>query len=70
MFYTCACYLPPDNSSRHALYDSLLGSVCMYQTYGPIIIFGDLNSRFVGMNDYITVIDDVIERNIIDFTSN
>lgn len=70
----CVCYLPPQNSSRYFdvnyFYDSLLTDVYTYQNDGMIFISGDFNSRCGELQDFIVGVDDIPERDIIDFTAN
>lgn len=74
LFYSCVCYLPPINSSRQIdasnFYDTLLSNIYIYQNDGPIHICGDFNSRIGDNSDFIIGVDNLPERNIVDFTSN
>ena len=70
----CTCYLPPENSSRQkdvlAFYDSLLTGIYEFQNMGPICMFGDFNSRCGNLIDFIEGVDELIEREVIDFPVN
>ena len=74
MFYTCVCYLPPNNSSRQVdvseFFDSLLCNIYTFQNLGPLFICGDFNSRIGDNVDFISGVDDVIDRNVVDFSTN
>jgi len=71
---SCVCYLPPDNSSRqvdvHAFFDNLLTGVYNYQNLGQLYICGDFNSRCGEDDDYIVGVDDIIQREVLDFAVN
>ncbi|MES9880125.1 MAG: reverse transcriptase family protein [Sedimenticola sp.] len=70
----CVCYLPPENSTRcvdaSGFYDSLLANVCLYQDYGTVVICGDLNGRCGKLSDFIEGVDNLPERDILDYTTN
>jgi exonuclease III len=70
----CVCYLPPENSTRAVnpveFYDTLLTGIYEQQDDGVIYICGDLNSRCGDMLDFIVGVDDVPERDVVDFTTN
>ena len=67
-------YVPPENSSRffdiNKFYDSLLSYIYKYQNEGTVYVCGDFNSRCGDLDDFIRGIDDVSDRNIIDFNLN
>ena len=68
------CYLRPEQSvwGRNAVgfFADLLELIYMYPDIDAMYICGDLNSRIGSKQDYISVIDDVRERKVIDFTVN
>ena len=70
----CVCYLPPENSSRHfdvnAFYEHLLVNMYQYQKDGLIYICGDFNSRCGELDDFIAGVDNVTQRQVIDYTVN
>ena len=70
----CVCYVPPENSSRffdiNKFYDSLLSYIYKYQNEGTLYVCGDFNSSCGDLDDFIRGIDDVSDRNIIDFNLN
>ena len=70
----CVCYLPPENSSRafdvNAFYEHLLVNMYQYQKESIIFICGDFNSRCGELDDFIVGVDNVMHRNILDFTVN
>ena len=65
------CYLPPENSSRYydmnMIYDTSVSLIKQYKSEGILYLCGDLNSRCGDNDDFIRGIDDVIEREVIDF---
>ena len=68
------CYLSPANSSRPVnapdYFDTLLSNVHEYEYNGPLMIYGDFNSRIEHLTDYIPGADDVPLREVIDGTVN
>lgn len=74
VFNLCVCYLPPEGSTRNIdvndFYETLLAQVYLYQNDGLFSICGDFNSRISNMTDYIEGVDDVPDREVIDFTHN
>ena len=70
----CVCYLPPENSSRHfdvnSFYDHLLADIYAYQNDGLIFVCGDFNGRCGSLEDFISGVDFLQERNVIDFKTN
>jgi hypothetical protein len=67
--YMCCAYIPPSNSSHHALYDCELfrvleNSITTYSTKGKVCLVGDLNSRTAYYDDFIT--DDSIHSSLQD----
>ena len=70
----CVCYLFPDGSSHfvdpHDYVDKLLSQIYIYQSDGPFIICGHFNSRCGSDPDYIVGVDEVPEREIIDYKKN
>ena len=71
---SCVCYLPPGNSSRridvNTYFDSLLTDICNYQNPGSIFICGNFNSRCGELDDFISGVDHIEHRNVIDFKTN
>ena len=73
-FYVCSIYLPPEFSSRavnvNEFYDSLLSQIYTLPGGRMFYLCGDISSR-VGENlDYIPSVDDLPNRNIVDFNCN
>ena len=70
----CVCYLPPENSSRfsdvHSFYDTLLQNIYEYQNKGLLFVTGDMNSRCGDKDDFIAGVDEISQRNVVDFKSN
>ena len=70
----CVCYLPPENSSRqvdaNTFFDNLLTGLYEYQNLGKLFICRDFNSRCGDDDDFITGIDSVCQRDVLDYTSN
>ena len=70
----CVCYLPPSESTRlndpELFYATLLEHLCSYQNKGRLIVCGDFNFRVEDAAEYIEGVDDVIIRNVKDYTSN
>ena len=73
-FCTCVCYLPPQRSSRSVpvddFYGDLISQVHRFQNLGSFFICGDLNGRLGDREDFIAGVDEVSERDVIDFTVN
>ena len=74
IFYVCVCYLPPIDSVRNVnasiFFDTLLSQVYRYQNSGPIMLCGDYNGRSGNIPDFIEGVDDICDRNVVDFTVN
>ena len=72
--FACCCYLPPNNSSRqvdvHDFFDTILAGIYKFQDEGLIFVCGDLNSRCGDNADYIAGVDEIPERDVVDFTCN
>ena len=70
----CVCYLPPENSSRffdsNHFFECLLTDIYSFQGCGMIYICGDFNSRCGNLDDFITGVDDIVPRHIVDFSCN
>ena len=70
----CVCYLSPEGSSRMVdpieYFDHLLSQIYIYQEDGPFIILGDFNARCGNDVDFIEGVDEIVHRDIIDFTKN
>ena len=68
------CYLPPEGSSRYKnvdeYFDSLSTKVYQYQNMGQYYISGDFNRRLGDLVDYIEGVDDVVPRDVLDFSEN
>jgi len=73
-FNVCVSYLPPENSTRQvdkdAFFDTLISQVYEYQNSGQFLICGDFNSICGDEDDYITGIDDLCPRDVVDFKCN
>ena len=71
-FNLCVCYLPPEGSSRYVnvdeFFDTLLTKVYQYQNMGQYYICGDFNSRLGDLVDYIEGVDDLPQKDILDFS--
>jgi len=65
-----SCYLPPENSiwGRNAdvFFSHLTSQVYMYQEADLISIGGDFNARLGSSQDYVTGVDDINNRVILD----
>ena len=70
----CACYLPPEGSSRgnttQEFYDTLLTQTYMYYDGIPMFYLGDFNGRMGNKDDFNPTIDNVMKRHVIDSTAN
>ena len=68
------CYLPPSNSTRcldiNEFLDSLLGNIYDYQHNSIIKIIGDFNIRVGTSEDFIAGVDNLPERQIIDYQTS
>ena len=66
--------LPPAGSSRqvdpYGFFDKLLTQIYLYQDSGPYIICGDFNARCSNDSDFIEGVDEVPERETVDFRKN
>lgn len=66
--------MPPKYSTRqldvNTFYDNILASIYEYQDIGTVFICGDFNSRIGDTSDFIEGIDNVPNRDIVDFTCN
>lgn len=73
-FCVCVCYLPPKGSTRpndpEKFYSDLTRQVYLYQNIGKFYIVGDFNSRCSDTSDYIEGVDEVTNREVIDYGSN
>ena len=63
-----------ENSSRQVdldtFFNSLLTSLYEYQNLGKLFIGGDFNSQCGNDDDFITGIDSVCQRDVLDYISN
>lgn len=73
-FYICVVYLPPENYARsiniHEFLDSFTSDIYAIPNGSPFYICGDWNSRVADIPDFITGIDFLPERQVVDFTHN
>ena len=73
-FNCCVCYVPPSDSTRSLklteFYDSLMCQIHTYCKDNNFFICGDFNSRLGDLEDFISGIYDVPERNIVGFHVN
>lgn len=73
-FYVCVTYLPPEFSARstnvHDFFDSLMSQIYSIPNGNPFYICGDFNSRIGEMEDFIPGVDELPEREVIDYKSN
>ncbi|CAG2197790.1 unnamed protein product [Mytilus edulis] len=73
-FNACVCYLPPVDSARNVdtqeFDDTVLSQIHTYGKTGLFFMCGDLNSRCADMEDFIPWVDDIMERDVIDYVSN
>ena len=73
-FLVCVCYLPPENSSRQVdvveYLDTLTSQLYSYQNLGPFYLCGDFNARCGDSEDFIVGVDNVPQRNVVDFKTN
>ncbi|CAC5362699.1 unnamed protein product [Mytilus coruscus] len=73
-FYTCVIYLPPEFSSRsinaHNFFDVLMEQIYTIPNGKLVYLCGDFNSRIGDMDDFITGIDNLTKRDVIDYTVN
>ena len=74
IFYSCVCYVPPSDSTRaidlNEFYDALMyqvHSVCKDKFF---FICGDFNARCGNLEDYIPGVDNLPERDVIDYCIN
>ena len=70
----CVSYLPPENSSRrvdvNSFFDTWLPNIYRYQTLGNIFICGDFNGRCGDHEDFISGVDAIGHRDVVDFKTN
>ena len=73
-FMACVCYLPPIEPSRNIdgneFYVTLLCQIHMYCQNSVFFVCGDLNSRCSDLEDHFSCVDEVGEREVVDFTLN
>ena len=69
-----SCYLPPENSKfgrdPEIFFEHLLQLTYAFEDCDDMVLFGDFNGRIGELADYIIDVDDIPERNAIDFTVN
>ncbi|VDH90239.1 Hypothetical predicted protein [Mytilus galloprovincialis] len=74
IFYVCAVYLPPENSTRavnvHDFMETLMTHIYTIPNGHAFYICGDWNSRCSDFSDFIEGVDQLPERNIVDFQHN
>ena len=70
----CVSYLPPENSSRrvdvNSFFDTWLPNIYRYQTLGNIFICGDVNGLCGDLEDFISGVDAIGHRDVVDFKTN
>ena len=68
------CYLPPENSpygrDSTSFFTHLLSMLYLHSYVDSCFCFGDFNSRVSNEADNISIIDEIPERSVIDFTLN
>ena len=73
-FYACVCYLPPNNFTRQIdvcdFYDTLLSNVYEYHNSGTVCICRDFNSRIGVYKNNIVGVDEIVVRDVVNFTKN
>ena len=73
-FYVSVVYLPPEFSARstnaYEFFDTLMSQIYSIPNGCPFYICGDFNSRIGDMEDYILGVDNLPEREVIDFKAN
>ena len=75
MLLPCVCYLPQENSSRRVDVNDFFiiyfrTFFYQFQNMGLVFISGDFNSRRGELEDFITGVDNIVPRHVIDFKSN
>ena len=70
MFAICHQKSPPRQVDVYDFFDTILTGVYNFQSLGKLFICGDLNSRCGAEDDFIVVVDDIVQRNIIDYKTN
>ena len=70
----CVCNIPPSRSTRNVdaeqFFNNLLTKIYMYQNEGIFYICGDFNSRCASKTDYVEGVNDLPERDVVDFKDN
>ena len=68
------CYLPPNNSSRainaEEFLQTLMGDIYEFQNESLITILGDFNARVGDEEDFITGVDTLPQRDVVDYSKN
>ena len=72
--HTCVCYLPPIDSTRNVdaneFFDNLICQMHEYCKNATFYICGDFNARCSNFQDFIEGVDNIQDRNVVDFSSN
>lgn len=70
----CVCYLPPIESTRdidcNDFLDTLTSQIHMYCKDSQFYLCGDFNARVSNLDDYIQGIDNIKDRNVVDYKCN
>lgn len=70
----CVCYLPPIESTRdidcNDFLDTLTSQIHMYCKGSQFYLCGDFNARVSNLDDYIQGIDNIKDRNVVDYKCN
>ena len=70
----CVCYLPPINSTRNVDSSEFLDNLmCQMQEFVDQSLFylcGDFNARISNFDDFISGVDFIPDRHIVDYNSN
>ena len=73
-FKFCVCYLPPSNSTRQInteqFLNTLMGYIYEFQENSTVTIFGDFNIRVGDEEDFIAGVDNLPNREIVDYTKS
>lgn len=70
----CVCYLPPTESTRDVdcndFLDTLTCQIHMYSKESMFYLCGDFNASVSNLDDFIPGIDNIQERNVVDYKCN